>query len=123
MTELDFVLALRHRRAGTCCGPLVRLPMSAGRIQRLEHSFQSRRAVDTLWDGLAPSGTRNRLLFDLCVAHWMDLSYLTGIQGRRLKRRDWVGEGSTLLDQACRGARWDAREMANMMKWQRVLLT
>ncbi len=123
MTELDFIHAMRGRRPGDCCGPVVRLPLAAYRVELLEDSFQSRKANEVLWDGLRPSTTDDRLLFDLCVAHWMDLSYLSGMQGRRLHRRDWIGEATTLLNQICRGARWDVREVANMMKWQRVLLT
>ncbi len=122
-TELDFVLAMRGRTPAQCCGPLVTLPLIGYRLELLEASFHSPRALAVLWDGLVESATDDRLMFRLCVAHWLDLSYLAGFHGHRCSRRDWMGEAATLLKQVCRGAGWDAKEIANMMVWQRVRLT
>jgi len=121
-TELEFVHALRTRAAGRCCGPAVILPLVAYRIEVLESAFTSR-AHELLWDGLVPVEDDDRLLFRLCAAHWMDLSYLVAMRGRDQHRGDWLGESVTLLKQICQGAGWDLKEVGNMMQWQRVALT
>ncbi len=123
LTELDYILSLRDRQPAGCCGPLITLPVIGYRVELLETSFQSPAASALLWDGMLPNHDGDPLQFRLCAAHWMDLCYLCGMQGRRTNRRDWIGEATVLIKQVSTGAGWDAREIANMMMWQRVLLT
>lgn len=115
---MDFVASLVGR-SGECRGPLLQLSFSGYRLEVLEESL---RTADRLWDGF-DGDSGGLLAFSLCAAHWMDLSYLSGVRAREYHRLDWFNEASALLRQICEVARWDEKEISNMLTWQRVQLT
>jgi hypothetical protein len=120
-TEWAYVASLRRREPDQCWGPQLRLTIPTAVVATLEHSFQDVAAFERLWGGLQPDHTE--LAFALCTGHWLDLSYLCGIHGRRYRRVQWTRAATDLLDEICHQAGWDAKEIANQMVWQRVLLT
>jgi hypothetical protein len=121
LAEWAYVASLRYREIDACWGSLLRLTLPAESIALLEHSFQNTDAFERMWSGLQPDDTE--LTFVLCAAHWMDLSYLSGVHGRQYQRGSWSQVATDLLHEICRAAGWDAREIANQVVWQRVLLT
>ncbi len=123
ITEWQYVHQLHGRQGGSCCGPLVTLPLVDGRLDRLEEGLQSEMASRLLWSGLVDALEVNPRMFRLCAVHWMELCYLISNHAHTSRRRDWWGEASLLLRQICAGAGWDPKEIANMMMWQRVRLT
>lgn len=123
MTEFEFIQSMADRGRDECRGPLVELSLSAVRLDILETSFQSQIAVGLLWQGLVPHTDGAWLTFQLCAAHWMDLASLTSVRARQYLRGDWLAEASVLLNDVCRAASWDPKEISNLLTWQRVQLT
>ncbi len=121
VTEFEFINSVRGRSSGECRGPLLALSFTGLTLETLEESFVSYPAYALLWSGFTPSD--GLITFSLCAAHWMDLSYLAGINGRRHDRADWFNVASLLLRQLLDAAGWDAKEISNMVTWQRVQLT
>jgi hypothetical protein len=119
ITEFDFIKSTRDRSPEECRGPLVALSLTGHRLDTLEQSFHSQRAHELLWNAYDPDPLTDRVTFKLCAAHWMDLSYLAGMRARLIGRREWMSEASALLKEVCQGARFDPKEIANMIAWQR----
>lgn len=122
--ELEFVQALISRDSGIgqCRGPLLRIAFRPFRVFALEHCMDSEVASDVLWDGFCGDG-RDGVQFELCGAHWMDLAALCQMRALQYHRADWTAEGEQLLRDVCRTAGWDAKEILNMLVWQRERLT
>lgn len=123
MTEFEFVRSLNWREADECTGPLVSLAFSAPVLGVLEETLLSEHEYELVWDGAAITQTGDRLAFELCATHWLDVSYRAGLTGRRLRRSDISGLASALLENTCRAADWDPKEIANLFTWRRVSLT
>lgn len=120
-SEFEFIASLRDRQPEDCRGPLFPLGFSGYRLELLEESLLLAEARDRLWDGYLPG--REEVAFVLCAAHWMDLSYISGVCAQHQRRADWFDTASALLRQIFLAARWDPKEIANMVTWQRVQLT
>jgi len=122
LTEFEYIASLRNREPDQCRGPRLGLAFSAWGLQTLEDSLCSEDAEELLWSGFEPVAG-DRVVFILCAAHWMDLSYRSGVNGRTLGRPDWFSAGSNLLVHILAAAKWDPKEITNMVTWQRVQLT
>lgn len=122
--ELDFIHALMRRTSSfsQCCGPLLRIAFWPYRVFVLEHVLNSQQASDMLWDGFLEDGCVG-VHFELCGAHWMDLAGLCQFRARQYRRDDWSTEAEQLLRDICVTARWDPKEILNMIAWQRERLT
>jgi hypothetical protein len=133
VTEYEFIWSLDDRvDSWDCCGPMLSLAISPYRLALIidaihshEEAFHSSNAYQVLWAGHASavqawgSVSPDRVIFALCAAHWMDLSFLTGLYGRLYERRDWMAEGTGLLKEICITAGWDVKEIANMIAWRK----
>lgn len=123
ISEFDFVRSLYRREIEECAGPLVSLSFGATVLAVLEETFYSEHEYDLVWAGAVITHSGERLGFELCAAHWLDVSYRAGVRGRRLRRADMSGLASALLNGTCRASDWDLKEIANLFTWQRVTLT
>ena len=88
----------------------------------LVRAVQTPTVSEQLWANTVDDGVLD-LTFALCATHWLDLSYLSGIHAYQSGREEWFDEATTLLHQITRAAQWDPKEISNMARWQRVLLT
>ncbi len=118
-SELDFVASLNGRNHD-CRGPLLSLTLPQLHITGIGDSLAGR--DDKLWSA-ADSTIGDCVTFTLCAAHWLDLSYLTGISGTLNSRRDWFLIATDLLHRILRSAGWDPKEMSNLLAWHRAQLT
>lgn len=124
MSEFDFVRSFNSRReAADCAGPLVSLAFGPTILGVLEETFNSEAEYDLVWDGAIVTRTGDRLAFELCAGHWLDVGYRAGARGRRQMRTDMAGLASALIDNTCRASDWDPKEIANLFMWRRVSLT
>lgn len=121
VVEYEFMSAAVNRTSGQCLGPVLTVDLAPYRLELLEDSLMSVPAYDLLWDGFCPD--LGNLQFAHCTAHWFDLCFIAGINAQTNQRRDWRTNAAELLRQICGQAEWDLREIANLMVWQRVLLT
>lgn len=123
ISEFEFVRSLSNREVDECAGPLVSLSFGAALLGVLEESLCSRDEYDLVWDNAVVTRTGDRLVFELCAAHWMEVGYRAGLRGRKALRSDMSTLASALLDNTCRAADWDVKEVANLFTWRRVSLT
>lgn len=121
-TEYEFVKSMDDRQSGQCRGSLAVLAFNPDRLDLLIESLCSTRAVEVLWDGATMSYS-DRVTFTLCVAHWMDLSFLAGLRAHQFGRDDWFGEANDLLKDLCATQGWDIKELSNMVRWRKVQFT
>lgn len=118
-SEFDFVRAMPRRRTiEQCCGPLLALIISSARLETIEESITDTESHDRLMAGFDPHCPAG-LLFELCAAHWMDVSFVAGCEAGRHNRRDWFWAATALLRQICSTADWDPKEISNLIAWQR----
>lgn len=118
-TEFEYIVSLRGREPGTCRGPLLGIVIGPRRLEILERAVPE--AHDLLWDSFEPY--LDQMFFVLCAGHWMDLAYFCGLRARQNRNGEWFAEANALLDQMFAEARWDPKEISNMVTWQRVQLT
>ncbi len=119
-SEYDYVRSTVGREPDECRGPLLTLSFPGFRLNRLEESLPAE-AIGRLWDGFRDGA--GQITFTRCAAHWMDLSYQSGMNARMNARTDWFNEATQLLRMIFAAARWDGKEMSNLLAWQRVQLT
>lgn len=121
--ELEFVQALHDRmETGACRGPMLMLRMPADRVCSIERILCSEIASNVFWSGFLTDGPGG-VEFELCAAHWFDLSCLLWARGWERRRSDWLRRAEELLQDLCREAGWDPKEIANLFTWRRVRLT
>ena len=118
-SEMDFVASLKGRNHD-CRGPLLSLTLPHQHVTGIGDSLAGR--DDKLWSSIDTT-SGDAVTFTLCAAHWLDLSYLTGVSGTLNCRRDWFLIASELLHQILNGAGWDPKEMSNLLAWRRGQLT
>lgn len=124
ISEFEFVQSLARRDSSDqCVGPLVTLTLGGYVLGTLEDSLYTEGEYQALWDGFTDDQPSGKPAFELCTAHWMDLAYRTGMRGRRLLRNEWVGLATSMLDNTCRAAVWDPKEISNLFMWRGVSLT
>lgn len=117
-TEIDFVASLRERDHD-CRGPLLEIALPEPHFIGIGDSLA---VSDRLW-AAAATATDDTVTFSLCAAHWMDLSYFTGVSGVVNGRPDWSLIANDLLCAILRAAGWDFKEMSNLLAWRRAQLT
>ncbi len=123
LTELEFVHELRGLALDACAGPLVTLPLVAYRLEIVEASLTHEWQHHKLWDAFLVRTDDDRMLFQLCVAHWMALAYIVRYAAVRVNDAHRFNESVTLERQVCQAVGWDVKEIHNMIAWQRVRLT
>ncbi len=99
------------------------MPFGEKRTSGLADMLGSPRAVQVLWLHAVHVETDPRFHFRFCAAHWMDLHRFLAVRAETECRNDWAGACQILLKQICRSARWDPKEVANLIGWLRVTLT
>lgn len=122
-SEWEFVRSLFDRPSHDDCeGPLLHLCLSTEQVCVFERIFDSERASDMLWAGLR-AVSDDAVSFRLCAVHWLDLASLIYARSRQHDRSDWSMSAISLLAAVCMAAGWDAKEIVNMLTWQRTRLT
>lgn len=124
LSELDFAHELFRRDStlSQCAGELITMTFWAYRVFMLEQILDSSTASDLLWDGFTGDGAES-VQFELCCAHWFDLAVLAEMRAAQYRRRDWAQTAERLFLSLCKLARWDAKELLNMVTWSRERLT
>lgn len=122
VSELEFVKSLPGRGDEICAGPRLRMAVAADQVWEMDRIFDSELAHEVLWSGFEhDSGVG--LEFALCAAHWLDLIALFWVRSLQQGLRESEVQARVLLRDLCFIARWDAKEIVNMLAWQRLRLT
>lgn len=119
-TELEFVASVSGREPGdvlVCRGPLVALTMDFDRLAALTSGIHRPSIHALVRPQRHPSGIARVVL---CALHWLDVAYEVGHSGLAHRRGDWVMISESVVRSMCAALSWDAKEIANMFRWQRL---
>lgn len=93
----------------------MRITFAQSQFVLLEESLRYTQLQGLLWVGLV---SRDRMVFQFCSAHWLDLARLCGLRAVQHQRSDWFAVGGALLRVMCHASSWDPKEIANLLRWQ-----
>lgn len=103
---------MRGRKVEDCVGPEITLTLSSRTIRDIHTAlgYWPAFAARFLEGVNGPPFTCR-----LCAGHWLLVTYLAGSSAEYHGRTDWLVTTNAVLQAVIATARWDAKEVANLM--------
>ncbi len=128
MTEFEFFQAGNTRDPDSCFGKALAILYTEDGYKAVhecldmsaQHVYRDRFLSNIL--GIVPTES-NPALFQMCLAHWMDIALVVVIYGVAMKNDQWRIIGENTFYRICSLAGFDYKEMLNYLRWRSTEVT